>query len=479
MQITTVYLKCRIREQLSKDLYEKWLKETPEEFQRSDTSSRLNKLTNELNTIIEQFVSSKLNIYRYLCLFIVGSFYIGYNSWILLLFIYISAFSLTFFNHFFKKQLENNQKKVLQEQKNWIQVLKEFCSIFLTVKLYNLGGKYSDRLCKQNVLLNQQIRKSEIFKKGILVINDLGINVTFFGEALIGFYLMQNNLLSIGILMSIIQASNMVINPIGWYMEMYNNVQSSKVIVDEYLSDIAQRKAEKTQLKDSIHTFSVNDLVFKRRDKIIFNHFSFKFHEGQKYLIVGKSGSGKSTLLELLSGIIEQNNVFVNSVPVKSIDSKSIFSQVTYLRQFGDLIPGTLEENITLWEDPKGEKLKNVLQLSHLETLENRLKEPVNSDILQISGGELQRISLARGLYHLNKWLFLDEAFSALDEQTARSIEKEILGNKDLSVISISHKIFEENINLYDTVIEFTGMEINEYTSNEYLQKRRIDSEKN
>lgn len=70
-------------------------------------------------------------------------------------------------------------------------------------------------------------------------------------------------------------------------------------------------------------------------------------------------------------------------------------------------------------------------------------------------------------------------SLSALDEQTARSIEKEILGNKDLSVISISHKIFEENINLYDTVIEFTGMEINEYTSNEYLQKRRIDSEKN
>lgn len=75
-----VYFKYSLRERLSQDLYESWLALSPDEFQKTDTSARINKQTNEINTIIDQYVTSKLNIYRYGFLFLIGSLYIGTNS---------------------------------------------------------------------------------------------------------------------------------------------------------------------------------------------------------------------------------------------------------------------------------------------------------------------------------------------------------------------------------------------------------------
>lgn len=95
---------------------------------------------------------------------------------------------------------------------------------------------------------------------------------------------------------------------------------------------------------------------------------------------------------------------------------------------------------------------------------------------MEISGGELQRLSLARGLYNLKDWLFLDEAFSALDEENAKQIENDILKNYDISIVSISHKLFEENILLYDEVIEFTKNGVHFLSPSEYLQKRKCST---
>ncbi|EOS60221.1 hypothetical protein C815_01601 [Firmicutes bacterium M10-2] len=471
-----VYFKYSLREKLSKDLYESWLNLSPDEFQKTDTSARINKQTNEINTIIDQYITSKLNIYRYGFLFIIGSFYIGMNSRILLLFIYVCAISLSLFNRTFKGRLESNQKNVLNQQKQWIGVLKGFCSNFLTIKDYDLDKTYSSRLQSQNKTLNKITIRNEWLKQGVLAINDLGVNIIFFGESLIGFYMINQGYISLSVFMAIIQASNMVINPIGWYMEMYNNVQSSSVVVNEYLKEVQKEKSPKEKLNEPISSFSIKDLIFKRKEKTIFDHFSLQIQKGKKYLIVGESGCGKSTLLELLSGTITHSDVFANDVPMNSIEHTSIAHQLTYLRQHPDLLPGTLEENITLWEPADAEKLNCVLDQVHLNSLKSRLCELVQEDSLEISGGELQRLSLARGLYNLKDWLFLDEAFSALDEENAKQIENDILKNYDISIVSISHKLFEENILLYDEVIEFTKNGVHFLSPSEYLQKRKCST---
>lgn len=468
-----VYFKYSLRERLSQDLYESWLALSPDEFQKTDTSAWINKQTNEINTIIDQYVTSKLNIYRYGFLFLIGSLYIGTNSWILLLFIYICALSLSLFNRTFKTRLESNQKEVLSHQKQWIGVLKGFCTNFLTIKDYDLDTKYSSRLQNQNKLLSKVTIHSEWLKQWVLAINDLGVNIIFFGESLIGFYMINQNLISLSVFMTIIQASNMVINPIGWYMEMYNNVQSSSVVVDGYLKEVQKRKHQKKLLNEPIQSFLLKDLVFKRKEKTIFDHFTLQLQKGKKYLVVGESGCGKSTLLGLLSGTIPHPHVYANNIPTNALEHSSIAKQLTYLRQSPDLLPGTLEENITLWQTADSNKLNRVLDQVHLNSLKSRLHESVQEDSLEISGGELQRISLARGLYNIKDWLFLDEAFSALDEENAKQIEYDILKNYKGSIISISHKLFDENIMLFDEVIEFTKQGVNVLSSLEYLQKRK------
>lgn len=94
------------------------------------------------------------------------------------------------------------------------------------------------------------------------------------------------------------------------------------------------------------------------------------------------------------------------------------------------------------------------LHTFHLDPLIDRLDLPLQEDAPQISGGQLQRIHILRSLLSQRNILVLDEAFSALDHENAKMIEKMILEDTNLTVLSVSHKITDENLVLYDEILE-------------------------
>ena len=113
-----------------------------------------------------------------------------------------------------------------------------------------------------------------------------------------------------------------------------------------------------------------------------------------------------------------------------------------------------MKENIVLNNKIDEYELIEKLHAFHLDSLIDRLDLPLQEDAPQISGGQLQRIHILRSLLSRRNILILDEAFSALDQENAKLIERMILEDANLTVLSVSHKITDENLALYDEILE-------------------------
>lgn len=172
------------------------------------------------------------------------------------------------------------------------------------------------------------------------------------------------------------------------------------------------------------------------------------FERGKIYGIVGRSGSGKSTLAGIISGLIEPTTgrVTVDGTALADIERDSWFRGIGYVAQPPFLLDASLEENVTFGatEDPK--KLERTLADASLSmfvaSLERGLQTAVGERGSRLSGGQIQRIAIARALYRRPRFLIFDEATSALDNETEREIQK-VLTDRDpgrLTLI-VAHRI--------------------------------------
>ncbi len=156
------------------------------------------------------------------------------------------------------------------------------------------------------------------------------------------------------------------------------------------------------------------------QDKVIVNDISLTVRRGETLALVGPSGAGKSSFLRLLNRLDEPTSgtVFLNGVDYKTLSPRTLRRQVGMVMQSAYLFPGTVAENITFGPRARGEK---VAQERVAELLEHvQLAGYEQRDVSSLSGGEAQRVSLARTLINDPLVLLLDEPTSALDEATGR-----------------------------------------------------------
>lgn len=206
----------------------------------------------------------------------------------------------------------------------------------------------------------------------------------------------------------------------------------------------------------------IENLSFKYGDKKIINDMSFEFIVGKIYGIFGASGSGKSTFLDLIMGLKSPNFGKIKFDNKEMVNTENNWlSAIGYVPQNPYLYDESILNNICFGikkDDINLEKVKNAIKKSNLETFIDSLPDGLNTLIgekgARISGGQLQRISLARALYNNPKILILDEVTNQLDEETEKQIVEDLITlKKDKLVLFVTHK--KELLNKFDEKIEF------------------------
>ena len=194
-------------------------------------------------------------------------------------------------------------------------------------------------------------------------------------------------------------------------------------------------------------------LIFlkKLHHSITINDISFKVNTGETIAFVGPSGSGKTTLMKLLVGLYrpQEGSILYNGMDENNIDFEDLRNQIGFVTQDTQLFSGTIKENL-LFVNPEAtdEELQDVLYKAACQNLlaraEKGLETMIGEGGLKLSGGEKQRLSIARALLRKPKLLLFDEATSALDSLTEEEITdtiRDISKNGKQITILIAHRL--------------------------------------
>ena len=469
-QYVVEVLKNKIRYSLNQNLYQSYASRNIESFQKKDSSEILNEFNNEVNVVIDNYVSSKLNVFSLTISLILGSLYIANLSVEILMFLLFCAFITIFINSIFKNRLKKNQMNYLVSMKQWLCSIKNLCRCFNDIKILNLEKVFCDGLDIENKNLEQSTLKSNGFIKILTSINSFISQAMFFLTLLFGIVLIHYNRLTVGQLLGIAQASNMVIMPIVNYANLRNMIQSSKPVLQKLLDNsMCYEENEPIVFDEQIHDIKIKHLSYSYGVRQILDLSNLVIDQGKKYLVIGKSGDGKSTFLDILTKQKKADGIYVNDKDLKDVQFSTYADTFSYVNQNNDLLPFSFEQNITLGRKMSKYSLKDLVTIFNLESIFDKERDNLDFEHLNLSGGEKQRICLARAMYRNKKWLFLDEAFSAIDKANSDRIHQSILSNPDLTVLSIEHKVTKETVSLYDKVLLFENKKIVSMDVEEYI----------
>ena len=216
---------------------------------------------------------------------------------------------------------------------------------------------------------------------------------------------------------------------------------------------IIEKRLDNYNYIDIKGDISISNLSYKINNKIILDNINLNINYKDKIFIYGKSGVGKSTLLKIIMKYLSDydGDIFINNVNLKDIDSSVISSSFTYVSQNSYLNHDTLKNNIVYDRNICEKDYEEIIHLCNLDDLRNSKIERNNFIIedngFNISGGEKQKIILARSLLKNSEYLILDEALSevGLDEEI-NILNKILLKYKDKTIIYVSHKYEISNL---------------------------------
>ena len=218
--------------------------------------------------------------------------------------------------------------------------------------------------------------------------------------------------------------------------ERINNL----LLVKENESSITNEKI-KGNIKICNLSYSYNNI------KKSLSNINFEIKYGSNFLIYGKSGNGKSTLIKIILKYIEgyEGEIYINDKNIKDIDRSTIANSFTYVSQHNYLIMDTLKNNIVYNRCIKEDDYERILKITNVDKIRNKF-ELRNNHLIEdngfnISGGEKQKILLARFLLKESNYIILDEALSEVDvEEEIEILNKIFYYFKNKTIIYITHK---------------------------------------
>ncbi|HEP4722051.1 TPA: ABC transporter ATP-binding protein, partial [Streptococcus pyogenes] len=207
----------------------------------------------------------------------------------------------------------------------------------------------------------------------------------------------------------------------------------------------------------------------------VLENLSFKLEEGKKYALVGHSGSGKSTIVKLLSGFykVDSGSIKIGERPLESYSKDALINTISFVFQDSKLFKTSIYENVALANRKASrEEVMKAMELAGCNVILNKFPERENTIIgskgVYLSGGEKQRIAIARAMLKKSKIVIMDEASASIDPDNEYELQKAFKNlMKDKTVIMIAHRM--SSIRSVDEILVLENGEIIERGSDHEL----------
>lgn len=370
----------------------------------------------------------------------------------------------------------------LSEKNNaYMSTLSDCLSGFSVVKSF----KAEKAMCR---LFAQKIKDvtsaKTLREKTAVVVQSMALItgcIAQFGVFLVGAAMALNGQpISGGTLILFVQLMNYVVNPIGTVPQYLAQRKAACALIDK-IADALEENVREDGLQTKLvleSGITLQNLSFGyEAEKPVLHHIDFTFQKGKSYAIVGASGSGKSTLLNLLmaSHPSYDGAIRYDDTELRQISSQSLYEMVSVVQQNVFVFNASIRDNITMFSDFPDVEVERAIKLSGLSALvaQKGADYLCGENGSGLSGGEKQRISIARSLLKNAQVLLVDEATAALDAQTAFQVSDAILNLQNLTRLVITHALDSNLLRRYDCVLTLKNGEICESGSFDELMEKK------
>lgn len=452
------------------------------EYQKLGTGNLIQKIEEGATSSTEVIMNFYLNVFRTLLPTALFSLIFIYQvKKELTIFIFLGYLLVIIITNLILKRLYNLKEKILVNSeylnKHLVRGLMELV-VFRTNKKYDMEIKITEDGIK-NIVDNKV--KIKLVHELFFTIFELIVSVL--KVIILAFAVLKTNL-SVGAVVTVIALISKSYQPIAIFNVEYVDYKLNKIAVKRYIDFLSLKDdlnlTTGKKIKKLSPSIILKNVTYQYPDskKSLINNLSLTIKAGEKLAIVGETGSGKSTIIKLIIGLLKeyQGEILISNKKLNELNLSDLYDYITYISQESPIFDGTLRENIVFDKKVPDEEILAVLKLVSLEKFYQRLENGLDTELgergIKMSGGERQRVALARVFFENANIVILDEATSALDNITEKEVMTNLMTNsKEKTLIIIAHRL--ETIKNVDQIIVLSNGKIKEQGSYKTLLNKK------
>lgn len=471
----------RAMQQYKNFAFEKLTNKSISSFRDESTATYLSALTNDATSIETDYLNQQINMITEVATFVGAlAMMLWYSPLMTAIAIGITILPIIA-SVLTGNELEPVEKRVSDCNKEFTASLNDMLSGFSVVKSF----KAEKEIFKQFAASNQKLENEKFGRRRLKIIVGMigavaGICAQL-GVFIVGASLaLSGRSVTAGTVIMFVNLMNFIIQPIAELPGLLASRKAARGLIGK-LADALEKNAvnegaEKIPgIKKGI---SLDNVSFGYEEgKQVLHDISVTFDSGKSYAIVGGSGSGKSTLLHLLMAGSNDytGKILFDDKELRSISSESLYEICSSIQQNVFVFNASIRDNVTMFRDFPQEALDDAMRRAHLmELIEERGEDYLcGENGSGLSGGEKQRISIARSLLKNSELLLADEATSSLDAQTAHQVSSDLLDIEDVTRIVVTHTLEESLLKRYDGIIVMKDGRIEEKGNFDELMSKK------
>ena len=424
-------------------------------YDMRQTGQIMSVLSNDVNQLEDVVADSSTSIIRIVVTFLTAFVILALTSWKLAGVLFGPLILIVPLVYWFSTRVQRKYRKQRESTGDITAVLENLISGISVVQAYNAQEWESNRVDRESASYREQaIGASQDRNRFVPMIYAIA-GIAFGLLASVGGALAGNGEITTGELVTFLLISTRMTMPLFIFGILINQLQRGEAaarrvfaVVD--LEPEIYDNEDAIELTEEISSVEFRDVYFTYPNTTVpvLSGISFKAEGGDFLGIMGHTGAGKTTILKLLMRYYtpDSGDVLINGVSIDDYTLDSVRDKIGFVSQEPFLFYGSIKDNVIYNQSANADELQTALELAgaweFIQELEEGLETMVGDRGAKLSGGQRARVSLARALLKQPSLLILDEASSALDAETERRIQENLIASgNDRATLAVAHRL--------------------------------------
>ena len=467
--------------QYKESVIKKLLQKSYSDFSLANSGTYLSVLTNDCERIQEKYLKKIFDFVQDVLMLISSlALMIYYSPLLTVIALIISVLPMAC-SILTANGIATREEQVSKSNESYTALTKDVLNGVSVIKSFKAEQEVINRYQNQSMELEHTKNLREKTMTTVSALGTISSLGTQLGVMLVGAWMVNAHVgvITAGMVLAFTNLMNGVLQPIASLPQMLGEMKGAKKLISKMADYMSNAKEDSGEIiDDSIKSVVLRDVSYAYdADHKVLKNVNLTLQAGKSYAIVGPSGAGKSSLINLLMGYYKdyEGSVKLNNHELSNVSKSSLYDKTTLMQQSVFMFDASILDNITLFKPFPDSEVDRVIHLAGLDDLiaAKGKDYQCGENGSHLSGGEKQRIAIARSLLKKSEILLVDEATSALDNETSANVTQSILDLQGILRLVVTHRLDANSLKQYDEILVMKSGELIERGSFEELMNQK------